>query len=87
MYRCWSPEDHARLPEHPTPEILTADLTSFLLETACWGSELASLALLDPPPEAAAAVARANHDWVREHAMFAPCVQAFVARLRQLQPA
>ena len=35
----------------------------------------------------AAAVARANHDWVREHAMFAPCVQAFVERLRQLQPA
>ncbi|PFG35687.1 ATP-dependent helicase HrpB [Flavimobilis soli] len=58
VYRCWSPEDHARLPEHPTPEILTADLTSFLLETACWGSELTSLALLDPPPEAAAAVAR-----------------------------
>jgi L-malate glycosyltransferase len=31
--------------------------------------------------------ARANHDWVREHAMFAPCVQAFVARLRELQSA
>ena len=31
------------------------------------------------------AVARANHDWVREHAMFGPCVQAFVARLRRLQ--
>lgn len=58
VYRCWAPEDHARLPAHPTPEILTADLTAFWLETACWGSDVGSLALLDPPPEAAAAVAR-----------------------------
>ena len=33
----------------------------------------------------ARAIARANHDWVREHAMFAPHVQAFVARLHELQ--
>lgn len=33
------------------------------------------------------AVARANHDWVREHAMFSPCVERFVERLRELQAA
>jgi glycosyltransferase involved in cell wall biosynthesis len=32
-------------------------------------------------------IARANHDWVRQHAMFGPGVQAFLARLRELQPA
>ena len=30
-------------------------------------------------------VAGDNHAWVAEHALFAPCVKAFVARLRQLQ--
>ena len=58
-YRCWSPEDHARLDAHPTPEIMTADLTAFALELACWGSPDGSgLALLDAPPSAAMAVAR-----------------------------
>jgi glycosyltransferase involved in cell wall biosynthesis len=33
------------------------------------------------------AIALANHDWVREHAMFGPSVQAFLARLRELQTA
>lgn len=33
------------------------------------------------------AIARANHDWVRGHAMFGPCVERFVARLRELQAA
>jgi glycosyltransferase involved in cell wall biosynthesis len=33
------------------------------------------------------AVARANHDWVGEHAMFGPCVERFVARLSELQAA
>jgi glycosyltransferase involved in cell wall biosynthesis len=31
------------------------------------------------------AVAACNHAWVAEHAMFGPCVQAFLTRLRQLQ--
>ena len=35
----------------------------------------------------AEAIARANHGWVQAHAMFGPCVQAFVARLRALQRA
>lgn len=58
-YHCWSPQDHARLDAHPTPEILTADLTDFALELACWGSvDGAGLALMDAPPPAAMAVAR-----------------------------
>ncbi|MFE6237586.1 ATP-dependent helicase HrpB [Cellulosimicrobium sp. NPDC057862] len=59
VYRCWSEGDHARLARHPEPEIRTADLTGFALELACWGSpDGAGLALLDPPPAAAWAVAR-----------------------------
>ncbi|MBI9114866.1 ATP-dependent helicase HrpB [Sanguibacter suaedae] len=61
VLRCWSEPDHARLPEHPAPEIATADLTAFALELACWGSpDGTGLALLDPPPAAALAVARAT---------------------------
>ncbi|MBD5787636.1 ATP-dependent helicase HrpB [Cellulosimicrobium terreum] len=60
VYRCWSEGDHARLAPHPEPEIRTADLTGFALELACWGSpDGAGLALLDPPPPAAFAAARA----------------------------
>ncbi|MFD6164151.1 ATP-dependent helicase HrpB [Oerskovia sp. NPDC060287] len=61
VYRCWSPGEHAQLVAHPVPEILTADLVAFALELACWGSpDGADLALLDPPPTAAMAVARAT---------------------------
>ncbi|MBO3084259.1 ATP-dependent helicase HrpB [Cellulomonas fengjieae] len=61
VYRCWSAHDHARLVAHPQPEILTADLTAFALELACWGTpQGAGLALLDPPPAAAMAVAHAT---------------------------
>lgn len=61
VYRCWSAAEHARLPQHPEPEIATADLTAFVLELACWGSpEGAGLALMDPPPAAAMAVARST---------------------------
>ena len=61
VYRCWSQAEHAHLAAHPQPEIATADLTSFALELAAWGSpDGAGLALLDPPPEAAMAAARAT---------------------------
>ncbi len=47
-----------------------------------------------PPPAALQAlrergetIARANHAWVGQHAMFGPGVQAFLARLRELQAA
>jgi ATP-dependent helicase HrpB len=59
VYRCWSPAEHAHLPAHPSPEIATADLSSFALEIATWGSpDPAALALMDQPPEAAMAAAR-----------------------------
>jgi glycosyltransferase involved in cell wall biosynthesis len=46
-----------------------------------------SLAVLQPLQVRGDQIACANHDWVRQHAMFGPCVQAFLARLRQLQSA
>ena len=61
VYRCWSPTEHARLTEHPEPEIATADLTSFALDLACWGTpDGAGLALMDVPPEAAMTSARST---------------------------
>ncbi|WP_182378706.1 ATP-dependent helicase HrpB [Nocardioides sp. WS12] len=61
VYRCWSLAEHSHLSLHPEPEIATADLTSFALELAVWGStDGAGLALLDPPPEGALFVARAT---------------------------
>ncbi len=59
VYRCWSPAEQAQLAEHPEPEVMTADLTGFALELACWGSpDGAGLALMDAPPPAAMASAR-----------------------------
>ncbi|MFG1941411.1 ATP-dependent helicase HrpB [Nonomuraea sp. NPDC048826] len=60
VYRCWSAADHDRLPDQPSPEIALADLTSFALQAACWGSDADGLALLDPPPPAALAAAHAT---------------------------
>ncbi|MGY1664126.1 ATP-dependent helicase HrpB [Geodermatophilus sp. SYSU D00705] len=64
VYRLWSEAEHARLPAAPEPEIAVADLTGLALELACWGApEGTGLALPDPPPAAAFAVARAAlHD-------------------------
>lgn len=59
VYRCWSQAAHPHLPAHPEPEIATADLTSFALEVATWGSpDPAGLALMDQPPGPAMAAAR-----------------------------
>ena len=58
VYRCWTAAEHDRLPAHDEPEVAIADLTAFALELACWGAPGGrGLALLDPPPEAALAVA------------------------------
>ncbi|MFC5831276.1 ATP-dependent helicase HrpB [Nonomuraea insulae] len=58
VYRCWSAADHDRLADHARPEIALADLTSFALQAACWGSpDATGLALLDPPPPAAMSAA------------------------------
>ena len=58
VYRCWTAAEHDRLPAHDEPEVAIADLTAFALELACWGAPGGrGLALLDPPPAAALAVA------------------------------
>ncbi|MEV0644164.1 ATP-dependent helicase HrpB [Phytomonospora sp. NPDC050363] len=59
VYRCWPEGD--RLAAHPEPEVVTADLTAFVLQLACWGHITGEdLALLDAPPPAAAEVARST---------------------------
>ncbi|WP_018253248.1 ATP-dependent helicase HrpB [Salinispora mooreana] len=59
VYRCWSAAHHERLAAQPEPEIATADLTRFALDIAAWGTpDGRGLALPDPPPPAALAVAQ-----------------------------
>lgn len=59
VYRCWAEADDGRRPRFPSPEIKTADLTSFALRVSCWGDpSAAGLALLDTPPAGAMAAAR-----------------------------
>ncbi len=50
-YRLWDEPQTASLPAYTRPEILSADLSSLLLDCAQWGvGDPASLAFLDPPP-------------------------------------
>ncbi|MEV4612937.1 ATP-dependent helicase HrpB [Kitasatospora sp. NPDC049258] len=59
VYRCWAEAADALAPRYPTPEIALADLTSFALQSACWGDPAAAtLALPDRPPGGAMAAAR-----------------------------
>ena len=52
-YRLWTEEQHTRLADYPTPEILVADLAPLALDLAAWGSPDGSgLRFLDPPPGA-----------------------------------
>ncbi len=57
-YRLWDEPQTAALEPFAPPEILAADLSSFVLDLAAWGSTPESLAFLDPPPRAALAEAR-----------------------------
>ncbi len=53
-YRLWDEPQTGSLEPYTRPEILSADLSSFLLDLAQWGaSDPAKLAFLDPPPRAA----------------------------------
>jgi ATP-dependent helicase HrpB len=59
-YRLWDEPQTGSLEAYTRPEILSADLSSFLLDLAQWGtSDPSTLAFLDPPPQAALAEARA----------------------------
>jgi len=58
-YRLWDEPQTASLVAYTQPEILSADLSSLVLDLAQWGvSEPADLAFLDPPPAPALKEAR-----------------------------
>jgi ATP-dependent helicase HrpB len=58
-YRLWTEQEHQTLSARRPPEILDADLSSLLLETAQWGvSDPSELSWLTPPPSGAVAQAR-----------------------------
>ena len=52
-YRLWDEPQTAALEPYARPEILAADLSSFALDLAAWGSSPEQLAFLDPPPRPA----------------------------------
>src|SRR5262249_2889293 len=57
-YRLWAEPQTGSLEPYTPPEILSADLSSFVLDLAQWGTaDPAQLAFLDPPPHAALAEA------------------------------
>ncbi len=59
-YRLWEEAANGGLQPYAAPEILSADLSGFLLDCALWGvADPAKLAFLDPPPRAALKEARA----------------------------
>src|SRR6478735_722205 len=59
-YRLWDEPQTGSLEPYTQPEILSADLSSFLLDLAQWGvADPGKLAFLDPPPRAALSEARA----------------------------
>jgi len=58
-YRLWDEPQTSSLEPYTRPEILSADLSSFVLDLAHWGvADPAKLAFLDAPPQAALAEAR-----------------------------
>ncbi len=58
-YRLWDEPQTASLAAYTQPEILSADLSSLLLDLAQWGvSDPATLSFLDPPPAPALKEAR-----------------------------
>ena len=57
-YRLWSESTQQSLAFRSSPEILSADLTEFVLELAQWGVDPTALEWLDPLPSGALAQAR-----------------------------
>ena len=59
-YRLWDEPQTGSLDAYTRPEILSADLSSFVLDLAQWGvNDPSTLSFLDPPPQAALNEARA----------------------------
>lgn len=55
-YRMWSRATEQRMEAYRTPEILQADLTSLMLDTAKWGlQDVTQLDWITPPPESSTA--------------------------------
>ena len=61
-YRLWDEPQTASLEAFSRPEILSADLSSFALDLAAWGSGADQLTFLDPPPRPALTEATALLD-------------------------
>ncbi len=58
-YRLWDEPQTGSLEPYTRPEMLSADLSAFLLDLAQWGAtDPGTLAFLDPPPSAALSEAR-----------------------------
>jgi ATP-dependent helicase HrpB len=58
-YRLWDEPQTGSLEPYTKPEILSADLSAFVLDLAQWGvTDPATLTFIDPPPKAALAEAR-----------------------------
>ncbi|HVG50065.1 MAG TPA: ATP-dependent helicase HrpB [Xanthobacteraceae bacterium] len=58
-YRLWDEPQTGSLAPYTTPEILSADLSSFVLDLAQWGvTDPTSLTFIDPPPKAALSESR-----------------------------
>jgi ATP-dependent helicase HrpB len=58
-YRLWDEPQTGSLEPYTRPEILSADLSSFVLDLALWGAnDPRTLTFLDPPPQAALNEAR-----------------------------
>jgi ATP-dependent helicase HrpB len=57
-YRLWDEPQTAALEPYARPEILAADLSSFVLDLAAWGAEPEKLDFLDPPQRPALAEAK-----------------------------
>jgi ATP-dependent helicase HrpB len=59
-YRLWDEPQTGSFDAYTRPEILSADLSSFVLDLAQWGAaDLGKLAFIDPPPSAAMSEAKA----------------------------
>src|SRR6185295_16261146 len=57
-YRLWDEPQTVSLEAYARPEILSSDLSSFVLDLAAWGAAPEALAFLDAPPKGALAEAR-----------------------------
>jgi ATP-dependent helicase HrpB len=57
-YRLWDEPQTASLEAYARPEILSSDLSGFVLDLAAWGAAPEALAFLDPPPKGALGEAR-----------------------------